>query len=67
MEELIHVRFDDKLDHENLNLVKKFAYLEVTYLGSGDKDSDVKESKTKDSEGAPSKVVKVLTPLRKHK
>lgn len=43
MEELVHVRFDDKLDPEKSKLVDKFEELEIKYTGPEDKESEAKE------------------------
>jgi hypothetical protein len=44
VEESIHVRFDDKLEYEKSKLIDQFAYLEITYTRTEDKDSEKTDS-----------------------
>lgn len=43
IEELIHAKFDDKLNLDNSKVVGKFAYLEVSFSISEGKKSEVKD------------------------
>lgn len=43
MEELIHARFDDKLDLEKSKLVDNFADLEIVYSDSKGREYELKD------------------------
>lgn len=69
IEESIHVNLDDKLDLENLKLVEKFEYLDISYFDSKGKEFEVKDSESTQNKIAQSKleVADTTVPLRKHR